>query len=199
VNGAGPSTGSGPSTPGLAPGDPVRVRFRKWGGGAHWSADVLWLGEDEHGWWAGWPPGTRWTRPGMEFTSHGRQVGLFPRDRGFAATFYEPVPEYRYRLYVDVATTPTLTVSGVAAGERAAGELTAVDLDLDVIERFDGGVFVDDEDEFAEHQVAYGYPSDVVAAAEAERDRLLREVGDGAAHFRESLAEHWRSRLTALG
>ena len=172
----------------------MRVRFRKWGGGAHWSADVLWLGEDEHGWWAGWPPGTRWTRPGMEFTSHGRQVGLFPRDRGFAATFYEPVPEYRYRLYVDVATTPTLTVSGVAAGE-----LTAVDLDLDVIERFDGGVFVDDEDEFAEHQVAYGYPSDVVAAAEAERDRLLREVGDGAAHFRESLAEHWRSRLTALG
>lgn len=177
----------------LAPGDPLRVRFQKWGGGAHWSADVVWLGEDEHGWWAGWPPGTRWTRPGMEFTSHGRQVGLFPRERGFAATFYEPVPEYRYRLYVDVATTPTLSVS------RTAGcELTAVDLDLDVIERFDGGVFVDDEDEFAEHQVIYGYPPEVVAAAEAERDRLLREVADEAAHFKESLAEHWRDRLDAL-
>jgi hypothetical protein len=166
----------------------VRVRFQKWGGGAHWSADVVWLGEDEHGWWAGWPPGTRWTRPGMEFTSHGRQVGLFPRERGFAATFYEPVAEYAFRLYVDVATPPSLR----------DGELTAVDLDLDVIERFDGGVFVDDEDEFVEHQVAYGYPPEVVAAAEAERDRLLREVADGAAHFDESLAEHWRGRLTVL-
>ena len=172
----------------MEPGHPVRVRFQKWGGGAHWSADVVWLGEDEHGWWAGWMPGTRWTRPGMEFTSHGRQVGLFPRERGFAATFYEPVADYAFRLYVDVATPPSLT----------SGELTAVDLDLDVIERFDGEVFVDDEDEFAEHQVAYGYPPEVVTAAEAERDRLLREVADGAAHFHESLAEHWRARLTDL-
>jgi uncharacterized protein len=179
--------GSGPGAP--APGDPVRVRFRKWGGGDHWSADVVWLGEDEHGWWAGWLPGTRWTRPGMEFVSHGRQVGLFPRERGFAATFYEPVADYQYRLYVDVVTTPAL--------EDA--ELSAVDLDLDVIERFDGGVFVDDEDEFALHQVALGYPGEVVAEAEAERDRLLREVGDGAAHFSEAVASHWRARLSELG
>jgi hypothetical protein len=177
----------------MRPGDPVRVRFQKWGGGEHWSADVLWLGEDEHGWWAGWPAGTRWTRPGAEFASDGRQVGLFPRERGFAATFYEPVNEVPFRLYVDVVTRPILT-----SGEQAAAELTAVDLDLDVIERFDGGVFVDDEDEFAEHQVAYGYPAEVVAAAEAERDRLIREVADGAEHFSESLAERWRGRLTAL-
>ena len=32
--------------------------------------------------------------------------------------------------------------------------MTAVDLDLDVIRRFDGSWFVDDEDEFAEHQVS---------------------------------------------
>jgi hypothetical protein len=172
----------------MRPGDPVRVRFQKWGGGAHWSADVVWLGEDDHGSWAGWPPGTRWTRPGMEFTSHGRQVGLFPRDRGFAATFYEPVADYAHRLYVDVATPPSLR----------DGELRAVDLDLDVIERFDGEVFVDDEDEFAEHQVAYGYPAEVVAAAEAERDRLLHEVRAGAAHFAEGLADHWRQELGRL-
>jgi hypothetical protein len=186
----------------------VRVRFLKWGGGDHWAADVLWLGEDEHGWWAGWLPGTRWTRPGMEFTSHGLQVGLFPRDRGFAATFYEPVADYAFRLYVDVATTPALTAcngasgedvsSKGASGEEVAAELSAVDLDLDVIERFDGGVFVDDEDEFAEHRVLYGYPDHVVAAAQAERDRLLREVGEGAAHFREPVAVHWRARLADL-
>jgi uncharacterized protein len=172
----------------LAPGDPVRVRFRKWGGGEHWSADVLWLGEDEHGWWAGWPDGTTWSRPGARFVSRGAQVGLFPRDRGFAATFYEPVADYAWRLYVDVATTPVLH----------DGELSAVDLDLDVIERFDGHVFVDDEDEFAEHQAVYGYPADVVAEAEAERDRLLREVTTGADHFAEALAERGRARLGQL-
>ena len=100
----------------MGPGDPVRVRFLKWGGGAHWAADVLWLGEDEHGWWAGWPSGTRWTRPGMEFISHGLQVGLFPRDRGFAATFYEAVADYAFRLYVDVATTPTLKPTPMTNG-----------------------------------------------------------------------------------
>jgi hypothetical protein len=171
----------------------VRVRFLKWGGGDHWAADVLWLGEDEHGRWAGWPSGTRWTRPGMEFISHGLQVGLFPRDRGFAATFYEQVADYTFRLYVDVATRPILTATPTAT------VLTAVDLDLDVIERFDGGVFVDDEDEFAEHQVVFGYPAHVVAAAEAERDRLLREVSEGAAHFREPVAAHWRARLAEVG
>jgi hypothetical protein len=166
------------------------VQFRKWRGGEHWGADVLWLGEDEHGWWAGWPAGTRWSRPGAEFTSFGAQVGLFPRDRGFAATFYEQVPGsgYAFRLYVDVATPPVLQ----------AGELTSVDLDLDVIERFDGHFYVDDEDEFAEHQAVYGYPADVVAEAEAERDRLLREVTAGVDHFAESLAQHWRARLTRL-
>lgn len=35
----------------------------------------------------------------------------------------------------------------------------AVDLDLDVIEALDRTVFVDDEDEFEEHRVAYGYPA----------------------------------------
>jgi protein associated with RNAse G/E len=40
--------------------------------------------------------------------------------------------------------------------------ITAVDLDLDVIRRHDGTVFVDDEDEFTEHRELYGYPVDVV-------------------------------------
>ena len=167
----------------------MRVAFTKWGGGAHWSGDGTWLGEDEHGRWVGWLEGTVWSRPGARFVSHGRQVGLFPRDRGFAATFYEQVADYEYRVYVDVTTMPEVT---------AAGVVTAVDLDLDVIERFDGNWFVDDEDEFAEHQVVYGYPRDVVAAAEAERARLELEFASGAAHFAEPLATHWRNELTRL-
>ena len=184
----GVTDGSGPAR--LAPGDPVRVQFRTWDGGLHWGSEVVWLGEDEHGWWTGWPQGTHWSRPGAEFMSWGAQVGLFPRDRGFAATFYEQVPGsgYEFRLYVDVATPPVLE----------AGELTSVDLDLDVIERFDGAVFVDDEDEFADNQTAYGYPAELVAHAEAECDRVLHELRSGAAHFGESLADHWRRELGRL-
>jgi protein associated with RNAse G/E len=46
----------------------------------------------------------------------------------------------------------------------------AVDLDLDVIRLQTGDVVVDDEDEFAEHQVSYGYPPEIVALAETSRD-----------------------------
>jgi hypothetical protein len=171
------------------PGDPVRVRFEKWGGGAHWGADVVWLGEDEHGWWAGWGEGTHWERPGGSFTSHGLQVGLFPRDRGFAATFYEPVADYEFRVYVDVATVPTVTPEGV---------ISAVDLDLDVIQRFDGAVLVDDEDEFVLHRERYAYPPELVGHAERECARLVEELGSGAPQFAEDLAAGWRERLRDL-
>jgi hypothetical protein len=172
----------------LRPGDPVPVRFEKWGGLPHWAVDVLWLGEDDHGCWLGWPEGTLWSRPGMSFSSDGLQVGLFPRGRGFAATFYQQVAEVPFRVYADVATMP---------GWRD-GCLTAVDLDLDVIQRFDGTVLVDDEDEFAEHQVRYGYPAEVVAAAEEECARLVEEMSAGAAHFAEPTAAGWRDELARL-
>ena len=173
----------------LVPGDRARVRFAKWGGTPHWNAQVVWLGEDEHGWWAGWPDGTQWNRPGGSFVSRGLQVGLFPRDRGFAATFYEPVADYDFRVYVDVATVPTLTAKGV---------ITAVDLDLDVVQRFDGTVAVEDEDEFEVHARRYAYPPEVVTQAERECARLVAELGSGARHFAEDLAQAWRARLVEL-
>ena len=36
--------------------------------------------------------------------------------------------------------------------------LRSVDLDLDVIQGLSGRVWVDDEDEFADHRVRWGYP-----------------------------------------
>ncbi|WP_180935649.1 DUF402 domain-containing protein [Nocardioides ungokensis] len=37
--------------------------------------------------------------------------------------------------------------------------LRAVDLDLDVVRGRTGRVWIDDEDEFAEHRVRFGYPT----------------------------------------
>ena len=74
--------------------------------------------------------------------------------------------------------------------------LRAVDLDLDVIkmspERLadalewmagPGETFVDDEDEFAEHQVAYNYPPGVIESARASCDEALAEVSAGLAPY----------------
>ncbi len=107
----------------------------------------------------------------------------------FAATFQ--APGIWCDLYVDIATP----------GEWDGTVLRAVDLDLDVIRLPEqlppaetlpwetapagpGEVFVDDEDEFAEHQVAYGYPAEVIAAAQASCDQVLAAVRAGTGAVR---------------
>lgn len=54
-----------------------------------------------------------------------------------------------------------------------------VDLDLDVILTREGHLFLDDEDEFEQHQVELGYPPDVVALAERTSLEVIRAVGEG--------------------
>ena len=174
----------------LRPGDPITVAWGKYDGSAHWTSQggVVYLGEDEFGWWYGQAPGTRYVKPTSAFDSDGWQVGCWARERMYTAMFYEPVAKLVLRLYVDVTTVP------VVAGDR----FEAVDLDLDVCQYFDGRWFVDDEDEFAEHQVRYGYPPELVAAAQAEVALLGREVAQGAPRFAEPLAQHWRGILHSL-
>ena len=92
--------------------------------------------------------------------------------------------------------------------------LRAVDLDLDVIRLPDplppveqrpwdvppagpGETFVDDEDEFAEHQVAYGYPADVVAGAQASCDALVAAVRAGLPPY-DGAHERWLAELSRL-
>jgi uncharacterized protein len=62
-------------------------------------------------------------------------------------------------------------------------------------------VVVDDEDEFAVHQVELGYPPDVVASARASCEEVHAAVLTGAAPFDgthrgwlAALAEHLSSR-----
>jgi protein associated with RNAse G/E len=115
-------------------------------------------------------------------------VLLVPRDRGMTAMFYTEHPEQAFELYVDI-TTPAVWDDDV---------VTAVDLDLDVIRRFDGSWFVDDEDEFAEHQVTYGYPPELVADAEAECARVAAEIRSGATVLTNATAEPWKAAFRAL-
>ena len=175
----------------LAPGDSVHVRMTKWGDRPHWEFDAVWLGSDEHGDWLGFLEGTVMTRPGAVYIAPYDQVGLVPAvglpdsERGWLATFHSPGGPVS--VYVDI--TAPVTWSGSV--------VTAIDLDLDVVRLSDGEVFVDDEDEFAEHQVEFEYPAEVIAAARASGDRVHALVAGERAPYDGSHVA-WLVRLADL-
>lgn len=157
-------------------GESVKVRYTKWDGTPHWTCSAVYLGEDAFGRWVGQPRGTVVERPGTRFVSPWHVVVLLPNDR-YTAGFYESSVAIGYTgpgsgvsIYVDITTLPTWT----RAEEVVV--VTMVDLDLDVVRQLDGTTFVDDEDEFADHQVAMSYPADVIAAAERSSAHVLEAI-----------------------
>lgn len=156
----------------LRRGDLLEVCFTKWGGGAHYEFFLTCLGRDAHGLWGGGRVGTRLERPGNAFTSAVDWVTVFPDDRPWAASFYDS-PEQQVAVFVDMTTPPV----------RDGSLVRLVDLDLDVVLLRDGSLFVDDEDEFAAHQVALDYPAEIVALARRSADEVLGAVAGGAEPF----------------
>jgi len=73
---------------------------------------------------------------------------------------------------------------GTPARWANAAEVTMVDLDLDVVRRrADGQVLLLDEDEFAAHQVRYGYVAEVIRQAEQAAAWLLAAITAGGEPF----------------
>jgi uncharacterized protein len=152
----------------------VFVAFTKYDGSRHWQHPVRYLGEDEHGIWLGAPAGTsvrRGDQPPV-VVEH-PFVQLIPDGQWWSACFNgEPAD---YDLYCDIGTPPQWV---------HPGEVTMADLDLDVIRiRADGRVLIVDEDEFAEHQVRYHYPADVIREAEQAAAWLAEVISAGAEPF----------------
>jgi uncharacterized protein len=160
----------------------VSLRLLKWGGSPHRQTTMAYLGRDEHGAWLGHlltqADGRERGRPG---------VTLVPRHGCFVAHFKKP-PSLNW-VYVDITTEPTLGL------DRTGWTVAAVDLDLDVVRRDDGRVWVDDEDEFAEHAASYGYPAGVVAGARRAADAVLAAVRQEA----EPFGTTWRRWIERVG
>jgi hypothetical protein len=162
----------------------------KWRGRPHWEFDAVHLGSDEHGDWVGIRAGTTMVRPGATYVAPTHQVGLAPppgqeADRGWLATFHAeggPV-----RVYVDI-TTPPVWHGPV---------LRAVDLDLDVVRGNAGRVWVDDEDEFADHRVRFGYPEEITRSAMASCDRVLADVAAARTPY-DGTADAWLALMGGL-
>jgi protein associated with RNAse G/E len=164
----------------------ISVVYRKFDGSLHWHHPARLLGEDEFGRWIGCEPGTtarRGTEPAVVW-EHAIAM-LIPRDAWWTATFNAEPDETE--IYCDITTVP----------EWRGDEVTAVDLDLDVLRMRDGRVVLDDEDEFAEHQVRYAYPADVIAGAEMSAAWLLEAVRQRREPFGTAY-EGWLRQVTGL-
>jgi uncharacterized protein len=152
----------------------VRVAFTKYDGSRHWQHPMHYLGADGHGVWLGAPAGTS-VRRGDEppIVVEPPFVQLIPDEQWWSATFNgEPAD---FEVYCDIGTPPRWV---------HPGEVTMADLDLDVIRlRLDGRVLILDEDEFAEHQVRYQYPAEVISQAERAAAWLVEVISAGAEPF----------------
>jgi protein associated with RNAse G/E len=166
----------------------VRVLTRKWPDNPHWEFDAIRLGVDAHGQWVGVPKGTWLSRPDKGFTATADHVVLLPHDDWWVATLYGDDAERPMDVYVDMTTPCSWAEDG--------STVTCVDLDLDVIRSVDGEVWIDDEDEFAEHQVLFGYPDDVVAGAEQSCAEVFSALSARSGAF-DGVHLEWLARLRA--
>jgi hypothetical protein len=174
-----------------AAGQRVRVVATKWPARPHWEFDAEHLGVDEHGTWLGAPVGTLLSRPGVSLVTDQAQVTLVPHDEPFMATFYAPGGLAHCDVYVDVSTVPTWLTG------HPGRTVTVVDLDLDVVRGWSGRVWVEDEDEFADHRLRHAYPGDVVRLAATSCARVRCAVEEGRAPY-DGTAAAWFAALDAL-
>lgn len=168
----------------------VQLRTRKWPDSPHWEFEATKLGADAHGHWVGLLKGTWLSRPGAGFGAQCDQVVLIPYDEWWVATFYGDDAERPVDIYVDIATP--------AVWDDTETTITTVDLDLDVIRGPSGRVWVDDEDEFADHQVSLGYSADLIDGASRSCSEVLAAVTGRAVPFDGATSDAWLARLRNL-
>ncbi|MHC2999718.1 DUF402 domain-containing protein [Microbacterium sp. HJ5] len=169
------------------PGTRLMFRWRKWDGSPHWIHECVFLGSDRWGDWFGQLPGWDSSRPGREFRPEHPNVTLMPPSGDY--TFTHNAAPHRTRVYIDLAWDVRWT----------GAEPTGIDMDLDVVERSDRGVYLDDQDEWDEHRIELGYPAEVVTHLEQLAADLETKVVARAAPFDDATTDAWLQRLAELG
>jgi hypothetical protein len=171
-------------------GAPVHVDYRKWTNGLrsqseeHWQSDLFYLGADDHGSWLAMPTGTRQAKPSFGFDLGYPHVKLITED-GWSADICRPPDDRRLPVvYSDMINIQQWT--------RVDGgfHVTMIDLDLDVITWNDGSIMIDDEDEFADHQVSRSYPESAIVLAKAACADVHGRLQRGDEPF-GSVASRW--------
>ncbi|MGI8793737.1 MAG: DUF402 domain-containing protein [Acidimicrobiales bacterium] len=173
-----------------AVGSEVWLERRKYPDSAHYGVQARFLGEDEHGLWAGAAPGHLVTK-GEADSFRGQQtvVWCVPRDGWFLAHYLVGHPELE--IYIDIAAPAVWNDRGAKL----------IDLDLDVIvwTQADGrGVELVDEDEFEQHRVELAYPQELIDGAIRAGAEVLAQATAGAAPFTVATAQPWVEALDRL-
>lgn len=166
---------------------PVTVQFLKNPDILHWGFDAGYLGEDEWGSWIAVPKGTRrWKgREAFRPTSVSA-VFCAPRDEWWHLHYNGHPDGYTsYSHFVDIVTPPVWV---------SDDRYEMIDLDLDVALAQDGTVEVQDEDEFAVHQLEYRYSEEMIRRALAETDRIVAALQHRQEPFFE-VAAGWLARV----
>jgi uncharacterized protein len=160
--------------------------MKKWVDRQHYRMDAEYLGRDDFGSWLAVPAGTPIHGPTGDNPLWYSFVTLIPDDAWWVASWNDE-RDVNHGLYVDITT-----VSQWISDDH----VTCVDLDLDVIRRRDGSVFLDDEDEFEDNRVRYDYPNDVSERALASAQWLMSAVeqrrepfGDVGARWLDQIAQ----------
>ncbi|WP_417219071.1 DUF402 domain-containing protein [Arthrobacter sp.] len=174
-----------PEPEGITEGDLVIARAWKYDGGAHWVVPGRYLGADRHGHWVIQPQGSLVSRPGAGFAAASDAVCLFPHQGDWVATCYDDSHPAGLRLYIDVSCN-----LGWQPLKLAGWEFNSIDMDLDVVRSTTRGVYLDDEDEFADHAGSMGYPAELVRRLQGAADDLLARVRTGAEPF-GATADDW--------
>ncbi len=152
----------------------VRVASTKYDGSRHYEFDAQLLAREGPMLTLLVPEGTPYTGYRGEGAIQPTFTALFWTDRWYNL-FHQHRPMGRRRI---------MSYGNVALPAEFDGDvLRWVDLDLDVIVDADGGVILDDEDEFEQHRLRFAYPQDVVSRAITARDELLRLAATGAFPF----------------
>ncbi len=172
---------------GAVPGDLVVARAWKYDGTPHWVVPGRYLGADGHGHWIYQPAGSLVSRPGHGHWAQTDAVCLVPASGHWLGTFYDDTNE-DFRIYLDLSAQ-----IGWRELARGGWEANSVDMDLDVVDSRSRGIYLDDQDEFAQHAAAMGYPPELVQRIGAEARTLLLAVGQRHAPF-DGTATGWLAR-----
>ena len=166
---------------------PVTVQFLKNPDLQHWGFETIWLGEDEWGDWMAVPAGSaRWK--GLEEVRPTRERAVFwkPRDRWWHLHYNGLADTSEYTHFVDICTPPAWV---------GDDRYEMIDLDLDVAVHNDGTIEVQDEDEFAVHQVRYAYSEEMIREARAATELVARMLGRREEPFFD-VADSWLAKVT---
>jgi protein associated with RNAse G/E len=161
----------------------MELATEKWGGHPHYRGEVRYLGDDEHGTWLWRPAGSTIYRGEVVVAvTEVDALTVIPPDAWWAPAWWLGHPTMD--VYVNINTP------AVREGDR----IVSVDLDLDVTRTKAGVVEVVDRDEFEAHQVRYGYPAELVVAAEKATAEAYDLVVANAPPFDGSAAMAWAGR-----